>query len=105
MTTLDDDAVRELLGAVIDPEVGMNIVELGLVYGIDLSDQRVHVLLTMTSAACPMTEMIVDDAYERLSAGLPPETEIEVELVWDPPWTPERMSEAARIVFGWHPPR
>lgn len=105
MTSLDDDTVRELLGAVIDPEVGMNIVELGLVYGIDVSQERVHVLLTMTSAACPMTEMIVDDAYDRLAAALPPETEIDIELVWDPPWTPERMSEAARIVFGWHPPR
>ena len=105
MTSLDDDTVRELLSAVIDPEVGMNIVELGLVYGIDVSQERVHVLLTMTSAACPMTEMIVDDAYDRLAAALPPETEIDIELVWDPPWTPERMSEAARIVFGWHPPR
>lgn len=105
MASIDDDAVRELLSAVIDPEVGMNIVELGLVYGVDASDERVHVLLTMTSAACPMTEMIVDDAYESLGNGLPPETDIEIELVWDPPWTPERMSETARIVFGWHPPR
>lgn len=105
MNTLDDDSVRELLSAVIDPEVGMNIVELGLVYGIELDAQHVHVLLTMTSAACPMTEMIVDDAYERLAAALPPETEIDIELVWEPPWTPERMSDAARIVFGWHPSR
>lgn len=105
MNPLDDDGVRELLSAVIDPEVGMNIVELGLVYGIDVSQERVHVLLTMTSAACPMTEMIVDDAYERLAAALPPETEIDIELVWEPPWTPERMSEAARTVFGWHPSR
>lgn len=105
MNRFDENTVHELLGKVIDPEVGMNIVELGLVYGIHVSAEGVHVQLTMTSAACPMTEMIVDDAYERLIAALPAETAVEVELVWEPPWTPQRMSQAARAVFGWQAPQ
>jgi metal-sulfur cluster biosynthetic enzyme len=87
----------------MDPEAGMNIVDLGLVYGIDASAQGVRVLLTMTSAACPMTELIVDDAHEQLAAMLPVDMPVEVELVWDPPWTPERMSAVARAMFGWQP--
>ena len=100
---LDEQQVRGVLRQVIDPEVGMNIVDLGLVYGVELGDAGVKVQLTMTSAACPMAEMIVDDAYGQLAAALPAETPVEVELVWEPPWTPERMSELARSMFGWQP--
>ncbi len=105
MNTFDEDRLLDLLRGVMDPEVGMNIVDLGLVYGIVVSEQHVQVMLTMTSAACPMTELIVDDVHERLAAALPAQATVEVELVWDPPWTPERMSEVARSVFGWQPPR
>jgi metal-sulfur cluster biosynthetic enzyme len=103
MTAVNEQMVRDALSRVVDPEAGMNIVDLGLVYGIDVSPQGVQVLLTMTSAACPMAEMIVDDVHEQLAAMLPPDFAIDVELVWDPPWTPERMSEAARSMFGWQP--
>jgi metal-sulfur cluster biosynthetic enzyme len=103
MRAVDEDEVREALRRVMDPEAGMNIVDLGLVYGIDVSPQGVRVLLTMTSAACPMTELIVDDAHEQLAAVVPADMPLEVELVWDPPWTPERMSAVARAVFGWQP--
>ena len=102
MSTPDEDTVREALRGVIDPEAGMNIVELGLVYGVDVSDAGVQVQMTMTSAACPMAEMIVDDARAAVQAVLPATVLIEVELVWDPPWTPERMSDFAREHFGWN---
>ena len=102
MSTPDEDTVREALRRVIDPEAGMNIVELGLVYGVDVSDAGVQVQMTMTSAACPMAEMIVDEARAAVQAVLPATVPIEVELVWDPPWTPERMSDFAREHFGWN---
>ena len=105
MKSVNEDELREVLRRVMDPEVGMNIVDLGLVYGIDVSPAGVQVRLTMTSAACPMTELIVDDVHARLAAALPPDTPVEVQLVWDPPWTPERLSAAARAMFGWQPPR
>ena len=105
MTAVSEEDVRDGLSRVMDPEAGMNIIDLGLVYGVEVSSEGVHVLLTMTSAACPMAEMIVDDVHGQLAVVLPPDTPVEVELVWDPPWTPERMSEVARSVFGWQPVR
>ncbi|MFO1266014.1 MAG: metal-sulfur cluster assembly factor [Rubrivivax sp.] len=100
----DEDSVREALRAVLDPEAGMNIVDLGLVYDVQVTPESgVLVRMTMTSAACPMLESIVDDVHNTLEAALPSGTAIEVEIVWDPPWTPERMSGFAREHFGWAP--
>jgi metal-sulfur cluster biosynthetic enzyme len=82
------NVVRDALRQVMDPEAGMNIVDLGLVYGIERRRRRRAVQMTMTSAACPMADMIVDDAHAALAGALPPGTPVEVELVWDPPWTP-----------------
>jgi metal-sulfur cluster biosynthetic enzyme len=95
------DEVRDVLRGVIDPEVGMNIVDLGLVYGVEISANRLHVDLTMTTPACPMGEMILDDAQQALAALVPASVEIELNLVWDPPWSPDKMSEHAREHFGW----
>jgi len=97
----DDDAVREALRAVDDPEAGMNIVELGLVYGISVAPGVVHVEMTMTTAACPMSDMIVDQVHDAVVAIIPPDARVDVELVWDPPWTPDKMSGVAREFFGW----
>jgi metal-sulfur cluster biosynthetic enzyme len=100
---VDVERVRDALRTVIDPEAGVNIVDLGLVYGIEVMPDAVEVLLTMTSAACPMAEMVLDDVRAALERLLPPQVWVEVVLVWDPPWTPERMSAAARRQFGWEP--
>jgi metal-sulfur cluster biosynthetic enzyme len=100
---IDEDIVREALRTVQDPEAGMNIVDLGLVYGISAGPDGVAVRMTMTSAACPVAEMMVDEAREVLKRSLPVGTPVEVELVWDPPWTPDRMSGLAREHFGWAP--
>lgn len=97
----DDDAVREALRQVEDPEAGMNIVDLGLVYLIEVTPGAVHVDMTMTTAACPMTDMIVDQAREAVVALVPEGTTVDVRLVWDPPWTPDKMSGVARGHFGW----
>ena len=102
MTTMpDDEAVREVLRCVEDPEAGMNIVDLGLVYAVEATAAGVHVDLTMTTAACPMADLIVDEAREAIRSITPPDTRIEVTLVWDPPWTPDKMTGVAREHFGW----
>ena len=97
----DADALREALRAVDDPEAGMNIVDLGLVYGVESCDGGVLVDLTMTSAACPMAEMIVDQVHDAIESVVPAKTPIEVRLVWDPPWTPDKMTGIAKEHFGW----
>jgi metal-sulfur cluster biosynthetic enzyme len=99
----DESAVRDALRQVQDPEAGMNIVDLGLVYGIEVNDGAVRVDLTMTSAACPMADLIVDEVSAAVASVVPPATSVDVTLVWDPPWTPDRMSDLAREQFGWMP--
>lgn len=97
----DESAVWDALRGVVDPEVGENLVDLGLVYRVSCSPKRVEVDLTMTSAACPMAGMIADEAEHAVRAACPQAEQVRVELVYDPPWTPDRMSEAARNRFGW----
>lgn len=96
LETLAIDALR----GVIDPEIGLDVVELGLVYGVDVDGRDVRVRLTMTTPACPLGEEIVRDAEDRLQA-IDGVGAVDVELVWDPPWSPERMSPAARKLLGW----
>lgn len=97
----DDDAVREALRSVDDPEAGMNIVDLGLIYGVEVDDASIAIDLTMTTAACPMVDMIMEQAREAVAAIAPTGTPIDIRLVWDPPWTPEKMTGIAREHFGW----
>jgi metal-sulfur cluster biosynthetic enzyme len=93
-------AVRDALRSVIDPEVGESIVDLGLVYRIACTPSLVEVDLTMTTPACPATESIAAEA-ESAIRGACPECEIAVAVVFDPPWTPDRMSNALKLRFGW----
>ena len=96
-----EEAVREALRSVDDPEVGMNVVELGLVYRIDVAPERVHVAMTMTTPACPMGGLITDNARRAVGAALPEGVAVDIELVWEPPWTPDLMSESAKQTLGW----
>lgn len=93
--------VLEALRGVEDPEAGMNIVDLGLVYGIVARPGRVQVEMTMTSPACPVGAYLVDEAAAAIRAAADEGTEVQIDLVWEPPWTPERMSPEARGRFGW----
>lgn len=97
----DVDAIRDILRQVIDPEVGINIVDLGLVYHIEVTPECLRIDMTMTSPACPMGEMIVDDAIMTLEEILPATCKPDVRLVWTPPWDPSMMSEDSRLHFGW----
>ena len=97
----DTEQIRAALRNVADPEIGANIVDLGLIYRIELSADKLLVEMTMTSPACPMGEMIVDDAYAELARILPPEIEPDIRIVWEPPWSPALMSEKCRLRLGW----
>ncbi|MBL8278123.1 MAG: metal-sulfur cluster assembly factor [Pelomonas sp.] len=89
------------LHRVVDPEVAMTIVDVGLVYGVTVTAERLHVRLTMTSAACPVVDVILDDVGSELDKVAPADMAVEVELVWEPPWTTERMSDRAKAFMGW----
>jgi len=89
------------LTRVVDPEVALSIVDVGLVYGVTVTDDSLHVLLTMTSAACPVADDILEEVETELDRVAPESMRIEVELVWDPPWTPGRMSERAKRFMDW----
>lgn len=97
----EQEQVREILRQVIDPEVGINIVEMGLVYRIESLPEHVLIEMTMTSPACPMGDLIEDDARAVLADGLPQDRKVELRLVWEPPWDPSMMTESAREHFGW----
>jgi metal-sulfur cluster biosynthetic enzyme len=98
---VSEEEVKAALNMVEDPEAGMSVLDLGLVYGIALEPGKVRVDMTMTSPACPASEYIVDEAVAAIRAVAPEGTEVEVRLVWEPPWSPERMSEDAQQRFGW----
>ena len=96
-----EEVVREALRSVDDPEVGMSIVDLGLVYRIDVAPERVRIEMTMTSPACPLGDLIMDNARRAVGALLPEGVDVDIELVWEPMWTPDLMSESAKQTFGW----
>lgn len=93
--------VREALRSVIDPEAGMNIVDLGLVYRIEAAADRIRVEMTMTTPACPVGPMLVDEATAAIRAALPGIADVAVNLVWEPPWSAAMMSDRAKKHFGW----
>ena len=95
------EPIATALRQVVDPEIGLSIVDLGLVYGVEAGEGHCDMQLTMTSAACPLGDLIVADARTALEGVLPEGTEIDIVLVWDPPWTPDRMSDGARQRLGW----
>lgn len=94
------DQVYDVLRQVIDPEIGINVVDLGLVYGIDADDQHITVDMTMTTAACPLGAYITENARTLLRQHFP-DAEVMVNLVWSPPWTPDMMTDAAKAQLGW----
>jgi metal-sulfur cluster biosynthetic enzyme len=98
---MSEQEVREALKTVEDPEAGMSVLDLGLVYAIALEPGKVRVEMTMTSPACPAADYIVEEASAAIRAVAPEGTDVDVALVWEPPWTPERMSAEAQKRFGW----
>jgi metal-sulfur cluster biosynthetic enzyme len=98
-TRIDEAMVIESLRQVVDPELDCNIVDLGLVYGITIEGTKVIVTMTLTTPGCSMHETIAWGVQSAL-LNLESVEEVEVQLVWNPPWTPARMSEYGRACTG-----
>ena len=93
------DEVIEALRQVEDPELGMDIVDLGLLYDVEVEGQRVKVTHSLTSMGCPVGPLIQED-IDRVARELPGVEDVDVELTWDPPWTPDKMSDDAKFILG-----
>lgn len=101
-TQAGPEVLRDLLRDVIDPEIGINIVDLGLVYEVRLSgDSTATVRMTLTTPGCPLGGYL-DDAVREALWGVPGVRDIDVRIVWDPPWDPDTMMSAwAKTQLGW----
>ncbi len=100
MSTLQEDVVRENLRTVVDPELGLSIVDLGLIYDIKVDDSNVLVKMTLTSPACPLGAVIQSQAHAAVQK-LPWVKDIKIELVWSPRWDPRTMSsEEVQMELG-----
>lgn len=100
MVLLQKDLIFEMLKDVIDPEMGVNIVDLGLVYDANISEENdVEVVMTLTSMGCPLGPVIIADVQKAVGT-LEPGGEVMVRIVWSPPWSPALMTEDARDELG-----
>ena len=99
MSPTTDEVLAVLRDKVVDPELGMNIVDLGLVYDVDISGNRISIDMTLTTPGCPLAGAIAAQAEQVLREAFEG-FDVDVNLVFDPPWTPERMSEEARRALG-----
>ncbi|MGH7971818.1 MAG: metal-sulfur cluster assembly factor [Limisphaerales bacterium] len=96
---IDEPAIVQTLRQVIDPELGCNIVDLGLVYSVTITGTKVSVVMTLTTPGCPMHESIQWGVQNAL-LNLEGVEDAQVEVVWDPPWNPSMMTEAGRAATG-----
>mgnify|MGYP001497712298 CR=1 FL=1 len=101
MEQITRDQIVVALHKVLDPEVGINVVDLGLVYGIELKDRDVLLEMTMTSPACPLSSYIEKSAERAIRAQLPETKSVEITMVWQPAWEASMMSPEARRQLGW----
>ena len=97
---VDEEAVTDALTNVIDPELGLDFVELGLIYGIEIDGGKVGVTFTLTTPACPIGPQVSEQIQEFVG-DLEGVEEVVPEMIFTPPWTPERMSEDAKFALGY----
>jgi metal-sulfur cluster biosynthetic enzyme len=93
--------VLTALARVVDPELALSIVDVGLVYSVDIAEDKASIRMTMTSPACPVIDVILEDVENELDGALPRGWPIDIELVWEPAWAPDRMSDRARRFMRW----
>ncbi len=89
------------LQTVIDPEIGENLIDLGLIYDINVNNGIARITFTMTSYACPMSEIVIEDIHETVSKVLNNGEELDLDLVWEPAWEPSMMNAEAKARLGW----
>lgn len=94
------EQIQSVLRGVIDPELGVNVIDLGLVYELKIQDNHITVVMTMTSPACPLSAYLSESIRKTLVHSVPGINSAEVEFVWDPPWSPEKMTAEARRLLG-----
>lgn len=94
-----EDAVFNAVKEIIDPEVGINIVDMGLIYGVDIEDETVNITMTLTSPGCPAGGQLVNGT-QHVTQQLEGVEEVNVNVVWTPRWTPEMMTEEAKDELG-----
>lgn len=99
VSELTEEVIREALKDVIDPELGYNIVDLGLVYGVTIQKDQVDVVMTMTTPGCPASNYIQEGTHHRLLA-IDGVGDAHVNVVWSPAWEPSMMSDDAKQYFG-----
>jgi metal-sulfur cluster biosynthetic enzyme len=99
-TSVEPATLIDRLRGVIDPELGINIVDLGLVYGADAADGVARIRMTTTTPACPIGSYLTDQIRWAL-LDLDGLVDVDVELTHDPPWSPDRMSDEAKLQLGW----
>ncbi|CAN5792285.1 metal-sulfur cluster assembly factor [soil metagenome] len=101
MAAITQEAAYEAMKEVIDPEIGVNIVDLGLVYGVEVDDtNNVEVTMTLTSMGCPLGPVIIRDIQNAVSGADESVGDVNVRIVWSPPWSVEMMSEDAKDELG-----
>ncbi len=93
--------VLEALKEVYDPELGVNVVDLGLVYGVSAERGQVRVTMTLTTPGCPLHASLAEAVESAIEFMVPGVESVAVDLVWEPPWTPDRITEAGREALGW----
>jgi metal-sulfur cluster biosynthetic enzyme len=98
---ITEEQVLDALRQVMDPELGINVVDLGLVYSVILQNGRIRVAMTMTTRACPLHTYLTEAAEAAIRQCAPDAQAVEIDMVWDPPWTPAMMSDAAKRQLGW----
>jgi metal-sulfur cluster biosynthetic enzyme len=100
---LSVENIREhIRESVFDPEIGINVVDLGLLYDVSLPEEkRVHLDMTLTSPGCPLYDVIHADVDKAIKEKFGQDIAVELDWVWDPPWSPEQMSEDAKMEFGY----
>jgi metal-sulfur cluster biosynthetic enzyme len=96
---ITEKRIRDSLNQVIDPELGLNIVDLGLVYNVQIEEKKISVDMTLTSRGCPLAGMLAGSAEQAIREAFP-EADVEISLVWDPPWSPDMMSQEAKQQLG-----
>lgn len=98
---VSEEDILQTLHRVNDPEVGVNIVDLGLVYSTEIQGDNVRIVMTMTTPACPMHSYLTEEVREAILGQYDAVENVNVELVWDPPWSPRMISEQGKRQLGW----